>query len=101
MQRVAFLMHLKPGAEAEYERRHAAVWPGLVALLRERGMRNYSIFRSGLDLFAYLEAEDPARLPGVVDELMLEWWTYMEPLMISHPDGSPVQEPLDEVFHLD
>ena len=33
MKREAFKMYLKPGYEAEYEKRHAAIWPELKALL--------------------------------------------------------------------
>ena len=38
MLRYAFKMHLIPGIEAEYRRRHDAIWPELVALLRDHGV---------------------------------------------------------------
>jgi L-rhamnose mutarotase len=44
MKRVAFKMYLKPGCEAEYEKRHNEIWPELVALLKETGSSDYSIF---------------------------------------------------------
>ena len=44
MQRYAFKMFLNPGESHEYRRRHDAIWPELQALLRESGVRNYSIF---------------------------------------------------------
>ena len=34
MERIGFTMQLLPGAEAEYRRRHAAVWPEMLAELR-------------------------------------------------------------------
>jgi L-rhamnose mutarotase len=43
MERIGFRMRLRPGQEAEYRRRHAAVWPELLADLRAAGARNYSI----------------------------------------------------------
>jgi L-rhamnose mutarotase len=60
MQRYAFKMFLNPGGSHEYRRRHDAIWPDLKALIREKGVRNYSIH---LDpetnvLFAYLERSD-------------------------------------------
>ena len=58
MERIGFSMRLLPGSEAEYRRRHAAVWPDLLADLRSAGARNYSIFLRGDDLFAYLEVDD-------------------------------------------
>lgn len=44
MKTVAFTMQLKPGCEAEYERRHDALWPELAELLRSKGISDYSIF---------------------------------------------------------
>ena len=100
--RQAFLMHLKPGTEVEYQRRHDEIWPELGELLRVYGIGNYSIFRHGLDLFAYLEAEDLDRLAHLPAEpLMQRWWLAMEDLMDTNPDHSPVQVMLPEVFHLD
>jgi L-rhamnose mutarotase len=29
------------------------------------------------------------------------WWSHMQELMPSNPDGSPVSTPLDEVFHIE
>ena len=43
MKREAFKMYLKPGCEAEYEKRHAAIWPELKALLSQNGVSDYSI----------------------------------------------------------
>ncbi len=61
MERVGFTMRLLPGQEAEYRRRHAAVWPEMLDALRAAGARDYSIFLRGDDLFAYLEVDDFAR----------------------------------------
>jgi hypothetical protein len=38
MKREAFKMFLKPGCEAEYEKRHNAIWPELKKLLSENGV---------------------------------------------------------------
>ena len=40
----AFKMKLKPGCEVEYEKRHRAIWPELVKLLKETGVSDYYIF---------------------------------------------------------
>ena len=60
MPRVAFMMKLKPGCEAIYKEKHDQIWPELVTLIKESGVRNYSIFRRDLDLFAYLETTEGA-----------------------------------------
>ena len=36
MERVGFTMRLLPGQEAEYRRRHATVWPEMLAALQGR-----------------------------------------------------------------
>ena len=44
MTRHAFKMKLKPGFEAEYKKRHAAIWPELSQALTAAGVSDYSIF---------------------------------------------------------
>jgi L-rhamnose mutarotase len=51
-----------------------------------------------LTLFAYNERKDPA--PNVPhDPIVLRWWKMMEPYMDYNSDGTPWQEPIEEVFH--
>ena len=33
--------------------------------------------------------------------VMRRWWEHMKDIMASNPDGSPVSEPLIEMFHLE
>ena len=97
-------MTLRPGRQAEYERRHAAVWPDLLEVLKAHGVRNYSIFlERGADrLFAYAEIESEELWRRIAEtEACRRWWSYMKELMLTNPDDSPVAEDLDEVFHLD
>ena len=58
MQRIAFLLRLKPGTGADYDRSHAAVWPEMLALLKRAGISEYSIFRRDELLFLYMRIED-------------------------------------------
>ena len=51
MQRVAFLLRLKPGTGPDYDKAHAAVWPEMLALLKRAGISDYSIFRRDELLF--------------------------------------------------
>ena len=44
MMRCAFKMKLKPGFEAEYQKRHSEIWPELVKMLKDSGVYDYSIF---------------------------------------------------------
>ena len=102
MARVGFAMQLKPGNETEYKKRHDEVWTDLSDLLSQAGLSNYSIYRHGLTLFAYVEVENPAALLALAgEELMQKWWRYMEPLMVCNEDSSPKVTILEEVFHMD
>ena len=98
-----FKMKLLPGMAAEYERRHAAIWPEMKAMLREYGALDYSIFLDPetLILFAYLEIEDEAKWAASADTAICrKWWDYMADIMDVNPDNSPVCHDLKPVFHL-
>ena len=103
MKRVAFKMKLFAGQQEEYKKRHDQLWPELESLLRETGIREYSIFLDAAtnDLFGVLLIEEPARLEQLPSHpVMQKWWTYMKDIMESNPDHSPVSTPLQEVFYL-
>ena len=57
-QQFAWVLEVRPGYEDEYKKRHEEIWPEMVDMLRNSGVRNYSIFRHGLTLFGYFETED-------------------------------------------
>lgn len=104
MIRKAFLMTLKPGNQAEYERRHAPIWEELQAVLKTHGVSNYSIFlnRQTEQLFAYAEIESEELWNRIAEtEVCRRWWAHMKDLMLTNPDDSPVAVTLDEVFHMD
>ncbi len=102
MARVAFMMELKPGCEAVYQQKHDEIWPEMLATLREYGIRDYSIFRHELTLFASLECDDPGRLALQRDNPVVQrWWRMMEPYMVYNDDHTPRTVPLEEVFRFD
>ncbi len=105
MKRFAFKMQLKPGCEKEYEKRHAAIWPELVKMIKDQGVSNYSIYwdRDTNILFAYQECslETNSQDTTNVDTITQRWWDMMADIMEVNPDNSPVSIPLVEVFHLD
>ena len=45
LNRYAFMLRLRPGAEDAYEATHRAVWPEMLSLLKEAGISEYSIYR--------------------------------------------------------
>jgi L-rhamnose mutarotase len=103
MKRVGFKMHLHPGKEEEYKRRHDAIWPELKQLLGEAGIEDYSIFmdEETNTLVGILKMEDPMQLDRLAEHpVMQKWWSYMKDIMDTHPDHSPITTPLKEVFYL-
>ena len=103
MKRIGFKMQLYPGKVAEYRRRHDEIWPELVALLKDTGISDYSIFLDDTthSLFATLKVERPELLDKLPEQpVMKKWWAYMKDLMESNADSSPVGVPLQEVFYL-
>ena len=104
MERVGFAMRLLPGQEAEYRRRHAAVWPEMLDALKAAGARDYSIFLNGIDLFAYLEVDDFARFREqmAAAEINDRWQAEMAELIDPLTDAATgFHQRLEEIFHLD
>jgi L-rhamnose mutarotase len=106
MERVCFLLHVRPERLAEYKSRHAAVWPDMLAALRETGWHNYSLFlRDDGLLVGYFETPDlAAALAGMARrEVNARWQREMAPFFQDlggrRPDEGFLR--LDEVFHLD
>jgi L-rhamnose mutarotase len=102
--RFAFKMKLKPGFEEEYKKRHHALWPELIDLLKRSGIRDYSIFldRETNILFAVQTIEGTAGSQDLGhNEFVKKWWAYMADIMETNPDNSPVSQSLPEVFHLE
>lgn len=104
MEQIAFRMFLNPGQADEYRRRHDALWPELAALLRDSGIRDYSIFLDEAThvLYAVLRRTPDHTMAALPSHpVMQRWWAHMGDLMRTNADGSPVVEPLAPMFHLD
>jgi len=97
-------MKLHPGFRDEYTRRHNEIWPGLVKLLKDEGVANYSIFldeETGT-LFAYQEQMGDSSSQDLGStEIVKKWWKHMADIMETNSDNSPVSVPLVEVFHME
>jgi L-rhamnose mutarotase len=105
MERVCFLLKVKPERLAEYRERHKAVWPDMLEALRETGWHNYSLFlRDDGLLVGYFETPDyQSALAGMAKrEVNLRWQRDMAPFFDNlegqRPDEGFLR--LQEVFHL-
>jgi len=105
MERVGFTMRLLPGQEAEYRRRHAAVWPEMLDELKAAGAASYSIFLDGDRLFGYLEVEDLGLFQHYMNDsgVNARWQADMGSSLIDPltDQATGFHRRLDEVFHLD
>ena len=106
MQRVAFVMRVKEGQQAEYIRRHQQVWQEVLADLQRAGVHKMSIFMFDLQLFLYMEVEnyaEAARILGESDD-SVRWEEYMAPIMENatsenYDPANAYPEVLPEVFY--
>lgn len=96
----------------EYKRLHTDVWPGVLKMIKQCNIRNYSIYLAELEkdkfyLFSYFEyvgddfEADMAKMAE--DETTKKWWTHTDPMQKPIPtrkEGKWWAE-LEEVFHTD
>ena len=101
-ERSAFVLRVKPDRIDDYVDAHRAVWPDMLQALRDAGIRNYSIFRDGTQVFGYFEADDLARAAAHLagQEVSTRWQDAMADLLEERvPDGGPPA--LEAIFRLD
>ena len=105
MQRVCFILQVRPERLDEYKERHRTVWPEMQQALRETGWNNYSLFlrEDGL-MVGYLETEDFERAREEMGrrDINAKWQREMAQFFQNPPGISPdrAMMPLQEVFHL-
>ena len=105
MERVCFLLQVRPERLDEYRARHAAVWPEMLDALRAAGWRNYSLFlRDDGLLVGYLETDDFAAAQRGMEatDVNARWQAEMAEFFElpsgERPDTGLLR--LEEVFHL-
>ena len=112
MKRYGMVIGLRPEKLEEYKRLHAAVWPGVLKMIGQCNIRNYSIYLRQLDdgqycLFSYFEylgadfAADMAQMAA--DPTTQKWWSFCEPCQKPLQQGAPKEwwSVMEEVFHTD
>lgn len=103
--RVALHTKLKPGSEEEYDAAHREVPAELVEAIRGSGVTEWTIWRSGLDLFHVIDCEDYAGMLARLETLPVnvEWQARMATMQaVTHDysqDGSDAGLPV--VWHLE
>jgi L-rhamnose mutarotase len=103
VRRVCFTLQVAPERLAEYRRRHAQVWPEMLAALRDAGWHDYSLFlrEDGL-LVGYLMTEDFDAALAAMDatDVNARWQAEMAPFFTAGRADQNMHV-LAEVFNLD
>ncbi len=105
IERYAWKATVKEGKLAEYKRRHDNIWPEMKELLKSAGIRNYTIWNVGNELFGYYECEkgiDFAAKTQAESEIVDRWNEYMKDVMTMEMDPETGAQPkLTQVFFLE
>ncbi|HTX66968.1 MAG TPA: L-rhamnose mutarotase [Opitutaceae bacterium] len=112
MKRYGSVIGLRPEKLKEYTRLHAAVWPGVLRMIRKCHIRNYSIYLRRLDdgrpyLFSYFEytgrnfRADMRKMAA--DPTTQRWWAVCEPCQrpLRRRARGEWWADMPEVFHTD
>ncbi len=111
-RRFGWVIGLKPDKVEEYKQLHAAVWPDVLAMIKQCHIRNYSIYLRELDdgrlyLFSYLEYTgddfDADMAIMAADPTTREWWKHCNPCQepLENRKEGEWWADMEEVFHFD
>lgn len=107
MKRYGQTIRLKPDRAAEYIKQHSAVWPGVLNMIKECNISNYSIFVKDDLLFAYFEytgIDFEADMKKMAEhEETRKWWDVVKPLMepVETRKEGEFWADMEEIFHLE
>ena len=105
MEKYAWTAKIINHQKEEYIKRHKEIWPELVEVLKNAGIKNYTIWLNGDTLFGYYECEFGVRkaTEEQAKSLIVDKWNeYMKDVMIMPLDEETGAQPkLEKVFELD
>ena len=99
----SFALHLKPGCEAVYRRRHDELWPEMREVLLAHGVVHYeiSLHPATSLLFAFLVRWKDHRMDKLPDHPVAQRWRVHMADILETTDGvAPVIDPLTRMFAL-
>ena len=107
MKRYGWVIKVRPEKLEEYKRLHAAVWPGVLKMIKECNIQNYSIYYRDGQLFSYLEYTgsdfDADKAKMAADPVTQEWWKATDPCQepVETAKEGEWWADMEEVFHMD
>ncbi|HHW47803.1 MAG TPA: L-rhamnose mutarotase [Clostridiaceae bacterium] len=107
MKRYGQVIKVKPEKLEEYKKLHANPWPGVLKMIKECNIKNYSIYHKDGYLFAYFEyvgddfEADMAKMAA--DPETQRWWDVCKPCQepLETREEGEWWANMEEVFHLD
>lgn len=103
LETLSFVLRLKPGAEAEYRRRHDELWPEMQELLRASGIVHYeiSLHPATNMLFAFIVRRRDHTMDKIPDHPVgRRWRAHMADILETVEGVVPRVEPLERMFKL-
>ena len=112
VQRYGSVIGVRPEKIDYYKKLHKAVWPGVLKMIKQCNIRNYSIYLKEVEpgklyLFSYFEytgknyEADMTKMAA--DATTQEWWKECNPCQLPVPTARQGEwwSPMEEVFHTD
>lgn len=104
MEKYAWKAYVKENCLDEYVKRHNEIWPEMKEVLTSAGIKNYTIWNIGNELFGYYECEfgvDYAAKLQNESPVVKKWDEYMKDILImEHDPVTGAQPQLLKVFEL-
>ena len=107
MKRFGQVIRVRPEKEAYYKELHATAWPGVLDMIRQCNIQNYSIFLRDGFLFAFFEyvgTDYEADMKKMADDpLTQKWWAECMPCQqpVESAGEGEWWADMEEVFRLD
>lgn len=106
MARTVFTLQVDPARLEEYRAAHAAVWPEMLAALRDTGWRDYTLhLRDDGLLIGVVDVDDLDAAVAAMDatDVNARWQAAMAPLFAGLDGGAPdaAMAPIPQIFHLE
>lgn len=102
MEKYAWKAIVIDGKLEEYKKRHDEIWPEMLEVLNAAGIKNYTIWNVGNELFGYYECESGVSHAAKIQSespVVARWNEYMKDVMVMERDPDTGAQPLlQQVF---
>lgn len=107
MKRYGMVAKVRPDRLEEYRRLHANAWADVLKMIKECGIRNYSIYHKDDMMFSYFEyvgddfEADMTKMAA--DKTTQKWWDVCKPCLepLETRAEGEFWANMEEVFHCD